>query len=316
MNLSCALPNAERAFILKRKNHQNLLKSLSYLQEVSHDIFDEKGRIKFKSILQDLEQNTLPLFPFTLLNEQLTATATNDDLKQFKNLVEQFTLKKDFLQSGFNFLTFGSALLSPSQWDRYRIVMMPELLKDGTMLPPTDSSFNNSCHVTQKALDEIKNISTSYYDETKHLVSNILFVKSDKFIAASSFDILGLVTFIEKLDFNITVEYIVHETAHQYLYNLMVFDVICEGEGRYESPLRKDPRPLEGIYHATFVLARIIDFYNKALKNGTSLPEKLLKEKVNHYRSRYRHGYDLIMEKATLTNLGRDLLISTKDLVL
>ncbi|MBL6431916.1 MAG: hypothetical protein HPM95_15385 [Alphaproteobacteria bacterium] len=50
-----------------------------------------------------------------------------------------------------------------------------------------------------------------------------------------------------------------HEAAHGTLFAMspVEFYVFNPENERYSSPLRLDPRPLDGIYHATFVLARM-----------------------------------------------------------
>ena len=220
---------------------------------------------------------------FIILNQQLINAAEKDDLEGFKNLVLSFSFKKNTCEDSIQVLPYKDSFLSSTQWEYYHFVMTPGGYSDAVFLPPSKESFARSSSLCQKALLEIKNVAPTYYAEVQQFVSHILIVHSDKFEAGSSFDVLGLITFIESLDFRTLVEHIVHETAHQYLYNVMTFDQVCSGEGLYESPLRKDPRPLEGIYHATFVLARIIDFYKHALKNNSSLPKEHIKKQVDHY---------------------------------
>ncbi len=56
------------------------------------------------------------------------------------------------------------------------------------------------------------------------------------------------------------VESLAHETAHALLFGLPLgADLTTNDPGeRYALPLRLDPRPIEGIVHATYVLARMI----------------------------------------------------------
>lgn len=53
---------------------------------------------------------------------------------------------------------------------------------------------------------------------------------------------------------------LIHEEAHTLLFALSPNEgvVLNPDSERYSSPLREDPRPLEGIFHQTFVLARMI----------------------------------------------------------
>ena len=56
------------------------------------------------------------------------------------------------------------------------------------------------------------------------------------------------------------VEALAHETAHALLFGLTlgVDLTLNDPAERYASPLRRDPRPIEGIVHATYVLARMV----------------------------------------------------------
>lgn len=55
-------------------------------------------------------------------------------------------------------------------------------------------------------------------------------------------------------------EHIIHEASHLHLYAMMGEDplILNEESERYSSPIRVDKRPMSGIFHAVFVLARII----------------------------------------------------------
>ena len=55
------------------------------------------------------------------------------------------------------------------------------------------------------------------------------------------------------------VEGLAHESDHSILYGLTMGAPMVRNDGieRYNSPLRDDPRPIDGIVHATYVLARM-----------------------------------------------------------
>jgi hypothetical protein len=58
-----------------------------------------------------------------------------------------------------------------------------------------------------------------------------------------------------------SVQALVHESAHNLLFGLAADGALVENDDgeRFASPLRVDPRPLDGIFHATFVTARMQD---------------------------------------------------------
>src|SRR5690606_31521721 len=55
------------------------------------------------------------------------------------------------------------------------------------------------------------------------------------------------------------LEVLAHESAHMLLYAFAADEplVLNEDDERYPSPLRVDQRPMDGIYHATYVSARM-----------------------------------------------------------
>jgi hypothetical protein len=65
------------------------------------------------------------------------------------------------------------------------------------------------------------------------------------------------------------VEQLVHETSHLHLYVLMGEDplILNEASERYPSPIRTDLRPMSGLFHAAFVLSRILRVFRKWEEN-------------------------------------------------
>ncbi|MGW4795164.1 aKG-HExxH-type peptide beta-hydroxylase [Nonomuraea sp. NPDC004297] len=64
-----------------------------------------------------------------------------------------------------------------------------------------------------------------------------------------------------------TAERLVHESAHTRLNVLSLHEPLFVAKGQHEllpSPLRKDLRPAAGVYHAAFVLSRVVAFMRRA----------------------------------------------------
>lgn len=62
------------------------------------------------------------------------------------------------------------------------------------------------------------------------------------------------------------VEHIVHELSHIRLFALAFFDELVlnpREECKYEAPIRDDPRPMYGVFHASFVLARMSRVFHR-----------------------------------------------------
>lgn len=106
------------------------------------------------------------------------------------------------------------------------------------------------------------------------------------------------------------LETLVHEAAHLALYAVMSVDpLILNGyEGTFASPLRKDPRPLYGIFHQTFVLARLCRLWDKLIRVGEAWAEAKL---VEDHRL-FLDGYRVIHENAQLTPAGNSIVASMR----
>ena len=64
------------------------------------------------------------------------------------------------------------------------------------------------------------------------------------------------------------VDLLVHESSHVLLFGVSAEGALTENSGRerYDSPLRRDKRPIDGILHACFVATRVHLAMNRLLE--------------------------------------------------
>jgi hypothetical protein len=115
------------------------------------------------------------------------------------------------------------------------------------------------------------------------------------------------------------IQGLVHEAAH-----LLLFAHSIEGplvtnsiDERYSSPLRSDPRPMDGVFHATFVSARM-HYVNRKLREATSAkfaPVAIdeLDRRLSTLRMLYFGGLKTVREHAKLTEAGQKILEESLD---
>jgi HEXXH motif-containing protein len=114
-------------------------------------------------------------------------------------------------------------------------------------------------------------------------------------------------------------EGLVHEGAHTLLFGYAVDERLVRNPDsqRFASPLRPDPRPMDGVFHATFVCARLYLLYRRLLeRRPQALPgfdPWALENKMAQVASRFDDGARLIADKAGLTPLGEKVLRSSVD---
>ena len=108
------------------------------------------------------------------------------------------------------------------------------------------------------------------------------------------------------------IESLAHETAHALLFGLTLGEDLTTNDPaeRFSSPLRADPRPIEGIVHATFVLGRMI-FALGGLGRapGVQATERLrIAEKIDRNVALYRAGLGVVEAHARFTPAGAEIL--------
>jgi HEXXH motif-containing protein len=119
-------------------------------------------------------------------------------------------------------------------------------------------------------LDVIRRCWPELYDETCALTNHFTLIRGAPFIGGSSIACLG-VSFFKLLPEWSDVcfaDHIVHEAAHQRLH--VEFEVEpALSNGAFVgavSPIRRDPRPLYGVLHATFVFLRLSLFFERVIE--------------------------------------------------
>jgi len=113
------------------------------------------------------------------------------------------------------------------------------------------------------------------------------------------------------------VQMLAHESAHNLLFGLSADGELVENspEELFSSPLRKDPRPMDGIYHATFVTARMHRVVKHLLDSGTlsaAHREKGLKDLELNTRL-FKQGFDIVNQHGRLSPLGAVIMKGAGD---
>jgi HEXXH motif-containing protein len=142
-------------------------------------------------------------------------------------------------------------------------------------------------------------------------------MRGSTFDGASSFMLWGAVVLNSQahpaaLDM---LQALVHESGHNVLFGLCADGPLVENDDaeRYTSPLRTDPRPMDGIFHATYVCARVHAALRIVLDSGVLRGEEADQARADlalHAKG-YRDGAQIVARHARLTTLGRVVLADT-----
>ena len=114
-------------------------------------------------------------------------------------------------------------------------------------------------------------------------------------------------------------EAIVHESCHLFLFGMtvdkpLVFNSDVE---LFKSPLRSDPRPMDGIYHATYVSARMAFFMNLVLESSSfsSQTKEAARASLDRDVLLFEEGHRVVVEHGKLSELGEALMGGALDAV-
>jgi hypothetical protein len=172
------------------------------------------------------------------------------------------------------------------------------------------------------ALSILEKYAPQSFAETQAVVSEIVpaagrVVKDLAFDGCSSLERWGAILLnmnIAKTDLELA-ETLVHEGAHVALFGKAPVDFHVENDDgeRFASPLRYDPRPMSGIYHATFVLARMTYAMHEIMESPTA-PQALRDAATGRARADARlffDGYAVVEAHARYTPEGAAIMRDT-----
>ena len=197
------------------------------------------------------------------------------------------------------------------------------LLNEGTsgrlkIESPTDDSFQNFLERVDEALKLFRSYAAGDYAEWRESMRMIVAVRqcTDSEIGlagGSSLFLPGvMVVNVQYCDTTAnTLATLVHEAAHVRLNSLCSHESLSlnSPDARFTSPLRADDRPMEGVIHATFVCATIVDLFSHiaAQLDDENLVEDFLEIAKNH-REPVRVHAQQIAEEGELTGGGEQVL--------
>jgi HEXXH motif-containing protein len=137
---------------------------------------------------------------------------------------------------------------------------------------------------------------------------------ADKFNGASTFFLWGaslLNADLRRSTISI-IDLLVHESSHLLLFGISADGALTENSGseRFDSPLRSDKRPIDGIFHACFVATRVHLAMSRMLGSGvlTQAEADIAMERARYNGEAARNGIDELDRHARLTELGAAVL--------
>lgn len=237
-------------------------------------------------------------------------------------------------------------------WDRLRPVLEPREAPEGLVRPLAEPWFDPGeieilqqgfaddvgltaglcpppAGVAQEAVATLRAVLAgmgrdcpAWHDEFRALVPQVVLASApgegQSFAGASAFDLWGaiLVNPSYRRDPIHLAMTLVHESSHLKLFHAYLDDeiVLNDPEERYGSPLRRELRPMNGLYHAAFVLARMAAFATAMMESRTAAPvfgplwAEQFQAEAQAAVARFDSAHEIIARHGRLTPKGAALM--------
>lgn len=321
------LPDRERACAIDARMRNELADSLGYLKtqllklSPDPDIAGQLGKLDY--VISTLRSNNRVRpavfgryyrLVFSILNNE------NDLHNNLDNLVASLQVQPELTIRDLSATGLGDdSLVTLYQ----QCLDTDENMRFGFISPEPENSQQMRESVS-RALQLMSRILPELCEEIHAIISEIVLASAPKtpnspsFDGASSYQLWGALVLNTdecKSDMEM-VETLAHEEAHSLLFGLTVAEpLVYENEARFNSPLRQDPRPMDGVYHATFVSARMYYAMYEASKSSllTDTQKSECEKCLLASRDAFYNGFEVISNAADLSDTGRIILQNARE---
>ena len=306
---------------LEKRMRAQLAISLQYL----FDEFEDQVRLdpqKSEMVITRLKQGKVQPGVYARYYDLVFALTNEETRKVTKLANEIFELISEPVE--FKIIPYAKKELG-DDFERFPRLLFAEFSLDNPMSTPKATLHKQHREKLEQALNVIQLVDNAIYQEIKALLScvvvsvhNSQLSTANAFGGVSSFMTWGA-TFINAGAYRTehqAVEFFVHEITHCMLFGHSCQDalVLNSIDESYRSPLRSQLRPVDGIYHATLVCARIALFMQKWMKFGTDNSEhtQWLEARYESNKDSFLDGLSVLNEHAKLSKQGALFLSQAK----
>jgi hypothetical protein len=315
-------PDPERGRILYARIKDRLAESFRQIAGASFSVaeIDETRLAVFLDSVAR-SQKISPRF-FAIYHELLEAV-DEDDIDGVSRLFGEL-VNVDSPGESVSSYNLTDEHLGPGNGARYKRWADIDPENPFNLLALTSGEYSRIATTTREAFALMDASAPEVAGEIRSLLAEVVFANGgvgDKLVfhGISSFYLWGTVI-LNAEGHKTTLEVVqalAHESSHMHLFAAALDSPLVQNpdEERYHSPLRFDPRPMDGIYHAAYVTARMHYVLSRLLASGVLSPAQVEEAKhasAAHVKS-FREGYKVVSSHGNLTELGQGLLSAAYD---
>lgn len=311
-------PNGPRALAIDRHVRGSLAESLQHIAEQGAGIvpFDAQA---LAEMIAGLKQGyRYPPSVFGIYFELALALMEGRNQEAGRLFAE--LVRESPISGQFRIVALGAPEIA-LHTERYTALMDTDPTISLGIRPPSPEIEQHFRQRLQRGFDLLEKAAPDLAAEFKALVSEVCIVVGDKdarmqFDGGSSYMLWGAL-FLNATSHETDVamvEVLAHESAHSLLFGYTTEETLVNNpdEELYDSPLRVDPRPMDGIYHATYVSARMHWAMSRLLE--ANVLDDGARERAESAREADRRnfeaGHEVVRKHGQLTETGRALMDS------
>jgi HEXXH motif-containing protein len=314
-------PSVPRVAAIDESLRLRLAQSLTYLAEVAS--LAETHAEAFAEFEQRLRSGPVSPWVFCLYSKlvaELAKTPRGDCSATFGSVIEAASLPgKDA-----GVMCFGDRTVPAAWWDQFRLLFDTDRQRPFKPKAPSPENFAACTETITAGLAVFERADPIFHEEVKSLVRMIVLGApgsdnpADSFNGASTFFLWGasLLNADPKRSAISMVDLLVHESSHVLLFGVSAEGALTENRGseRYDSPLRRDKRPIDGILHACFVATRVHLAMNRLLGSGvlTEAEASIARDRAEYNGRAAHNGIEELDRHARLTVLGEKVVDSLR----
>ncbi len=309
-------PDAARVRLLDKRMRSSLAASLQHIHQAASCILPESGEA-LESFLKRLAVGPIRSEAFSYYFDLVVAieNGETDEASGFWQALLAVPASRTQLEI--------VDVLDPETDPAASRIVRFFLTDSGVECPvgPAETGESNLCRdQISQALDLMHRSDPELADEVCELVRQIYLASGRPaksgmtFDGASSFMFWGAILINSRRSGGPLemVQMLAHESAHNLLFGMTAEEPLTlnANDDRHPSPLRLDPRPMEGIYHATYVSARMYRSVKTLLDSGILDAEQTAQahKALDDDATCFRKGFATVKAHGLLTPTGKGLM--------
>lgn len=309
-------PSAERATFLDQKMRRDLAASLRHVFEQADGRLDLTAE-RAQTFLNRIEAHPVSPLAFSLYCDAVIAIE-NGELEEASEMLAEL-IQFPAHPGGPQVFALADPARDPAAQRIARFIDTDPNVRF-EVFSPSATATQNCQTLIREAFALMEAADPSLAAEIRALLREIILAagsedpKAMTFDGASSFMLWGgIVINANQRDSVVAmVQMLAHESTHNLLFGLGADVPLVENpdDELFPSPLRRDARPMDGIYHATFVLARMHRAVRRLLDShrlaGVDL-ERARKDLAECARL-FADGFGVVQQHGKLSPVGRALM--------